>query len=83
MKRGVVSLTFDNLAYLQSFDEVKVCYGDGQYAVTRSLHDAIGYAAKEQTRADEGVLRGVRQLQEELPEKDQGDADLAGIRAPS
>lgn len=44
MKRDVVNLVFDNLAYLQRFDKVKVYYDDGQYVVTKSLHDAIEYA---------------------------------------
>lgn len=44
MKRDVVNLVFDNLEYLQRFDKVKVYYDDGQYVVTKSLHDAIEYA---------------------------------------
>lgn len=44
MRRDVVNLVFDNLEYLQGFDMVKVYYDDGQYVVTRSLHDAIEYA---------------------------------------
>lgn len=44
MKRNMVNLIFDNLEYLQRFDKVKVYYDDGQYIVTKSLHDAIEYA---------------------------------------
>lgn len=44
MRRDVVNLAFDNLEYLQRFDKVKVYYDDGQYVVTKSLHDAIEYA---------------------------------------
>lgn len=44
MKRDMVNLIFDNLKYLQRFDKVKVCYDDGQYIVTKSLHDAIEHA---------------------------------------
>lgn len=44
MRRDVVNLAFDNLEYLQRFDKVKVYYDDGQYVVTKSLHDAVEYA---------------------------------------
>lgn len=44
MKKDVVNLIFDNLEYLQRFDKVKVYYDDGQYIVTKSLHDAVEYA---------------------------------------
>lgn len=44
MRRDVVNLVFDNLEYLQRFDKVKVYYDDGQYVVTKSLHDAVEYA---------------------------------------
>lgn len=44
MRRDVVNLVFDNLEYLQGFDKVKVYYDDGQYVVTKSLHDAVEYA---------------------------------------
>lgn len=39
-----VNLIFDNLEFLQRFDKVKVYYDDGQFIVTKSLHDAIEYA---------------------------------------
>lgn len=44
MRRDVVNLVFDNLEYLQGFEKVKVYYDDGQYVVTKSLHDAVEYA---------------------------------------
>lgn len=44
MRRDVVNLIFDNLSYLQGFDRVKVYYDDGQYVVTKALHDAVEYA---------------------------------------
>ena len=44
MKRDVVNLVFDSLEYLQRFGKVKVYYDDGQYVVTKSLHDVIEYA---------------------------------------
>ena len=44
MKKDVVNLIFDNLEYLQRFDKVKVYHDDGQYIVTKSLHDAVEYA---------------------------------------
>ena len=43
-EKDMVNLIFDNLEYLQRFDKVKVYYDDGQYIVTKSLHDAIEYA---------------------------------------
>ena len=39
-----MNLIFDNLSYLQEFDKVKVYYDDGQYVVTKALHDAVEYA---------------------------------------
>lgn len=44
IKRDIVNLIFDNLDYLQRFDKVKVYYDDGQYVVTKALHDAVEYA---------------------------------------
>ena len=44
MKRDVVNLVFDNLEYLQRFDKVKAYYDDGQYVVTKFLHDAVEHA---------------------------------------
>lgn len=44
IRRDIVNLIFDNLSYLQEFDKVKVYYDDGQYVVTKALHDAVEYA---------------------------------------
>lgn len=44
IRRDIVNLVFDNLDYLQGFDKVKVYYDDGQYVVTKALHDAVEYA---------------------------------------
>ena len=44
IRRDIVNLIFDNLSYLQGFDKVKVYYDDGQYVVTKALHDAVEYA---------------------------------------
>lgn len=49
MKRDVVNLVFDNLEYLQRFDKVKVYYDDGQYVITKSLHDVIEYVLASNT----------------------------------
>ncbi len=43
MKRDLINGLFDNIAYLQKFDEVKVYYDNGQAIVTKALHDAIEY----------------------------------------
>jgi hypothetical protein len=44
MKRNLVAFLFDNLVYFQSFDTVKVYYGNGQPLVTTALHQAVDYA---------------------------------------
>jgi hypothetical protein len=44
MRRGIVDFLFDNLAYLQGFDEVKIYYDDGQQSIAGALHKAIDYA---------------------------------------
>ena len=44
IRRDIVNLIFDNLDYLQRFDKIKVYYDDGQYVVTKALHDAVEYA---------------------------------------
>lgn len=44
MRRDLINLIFDNLAYFQQFTTVKVYYDDGQSTVTSVLHDAIEYA---------------------------------------
>jgi hypothetical protein len=44
LRRDLVNFLFDNLAYFQGYDTVKLYYDDGQAAVTRSLHSALEYA---------------------------------------
>lgn len=44
MRRRIVDFLFDNLAYFQSFDNVKIYYDDGQQSIARALHKAIDYA---------------------------------------
>lgn len=62
MRRDIVDLIFDNLAYFQSFDEVKVYYDNGQEIVAKALHAAIEYALSKnsllyrRTRAADYVL---------------------------
>ena len=43
MKRDLTDALFDNLAYLQAFDSVRVYYDNGQSLVTKVIHDAIEY----------------------------------------
>ena len=44
MRRRIVDFLFDNLAYLQGFDGMKIYYDDGQQSIARALHKAIDYA---------------------------------------
>lgn len=44
IRRDIVNLIFDELAYFQSFDAVKVYYDSGQGVVTKAIHDAVEYA---------------------------------------
>lgn len=44
MRRRIVDFLFDNLAYFQAFDGVKIYYDDGQQSIVRALHKAIDYA---------------------------------------
>lgn len=44
MKRRIVDFLFDNLAYFQTFDSVKIYYDDGQQSIAAALHKAIDYA---------------------------------------
>lgn len=44
MRRKIVDFLFDNLAYFQSFDSVKIYYDDGQQSIAGALHKAIDYA---------------------------------------
>lgn len=43
MRRDVTNLLFDHLAWLQSFDHVKVYYDNGQQIVGNALHAAVEY----------------------------------------
>lgn len=44
MRRKIVDFLFDNLAYFQAFDSVKIYYDDGQQSIAAALHKAIDYA---------------------------------------
>lgn len=44
IRRDIVNLIFDELAYFQSYDVVKVYYDGGQSVVTKAIHDAVEYA---------------------------------------
>lgn len=44
MRRRIADFLFDNLAYFQAFDGVKIYYDDGQQSIARALHKAIDYA---------------------------------------
>lgn len=44
MRRKIVDFLFDNLAYFQAFDNVKIYYDDGQQSIAAALHKAIDYA---------------------------------------
>lgn len=44
MRRKIVDFLFDNLAYFQGFDGVKIYYDDGQQSIARALHKAIDYS---------------------------------------
>ena len=43
LRKDMTAFLFDELAWLQSFDVVKIYYDDGQKVVTRSLHAAVEY----------------------------------------
>lgn len=43
MKRDISSFIFDNLAFFQSFDKVKIYYDDGQQVVSGALRESIGF----------------------------------------
>ncbi len=43
MRRDISNFMFDNLAFFQSFDDVKVYYDDGQDVVSRALRDSVGF----------------------------------------
>ena len=44
MRRKIVDFLFDNLAYFQDFDSVKIYFDDGQQSIAAALHKAIDYA---------------------------------------
>lgn len=44
IRRDIVNLIFDELAYFQSYDSVKVYYDGGQGVVTKAIRDAVEYA---------------------------------------
>ena len=43
MRRALVDFMFDHLEYLQGFDDIKVCYDDGQHSIARTIHGAVEY----------------------------------------
>ena len=43
MRREIVNFLFDNLEYLQGFDEVKIYYDNGQKSIAQAVHKAIDY----------------------------------------
>lgn len=43
MRRAIVDFMFDHLEYLQGFDDIKVCYNDGQHSIARTIHGAVEY----------------------------------------
>ncbi len=44
MRRALVEFMFDNMVYLQGFDDIKVYYDDGQRSIARAIHEAADYA---------------------------------------
>ncbi|EOS49734.1 MULTISPECIES: DUF3800 domain-containing protein [Adlercreutzia] len=44
MRRALIDLLFDNLAYFQQFDTIKIYYDNGQRSIADALHKAIDYA---------------------------------------
>ena len=49
MKRDITNLLFDELAYFQSFEKVKIYYDDGQEKVAKALHAAVEYVIAKQS----------------------------------
>lgn len=47
-KRDLVVFLADNLAYFQSFDQVKIYYDDGQQTIRNALHAALEYEISKQ-----------------------------------
>ena len=48
MKKDLVNFLFDNLAFFQSYDQIKIYYDNGQGNVTRVLHSGFEYALGKQ-----------------------------------
>ena len=44
MRRRLVDLLFDELAYFQQFDAVKIYYDNGQHSLAEAIHEAMDYA---------------------------------------
>ena len=44
MRKRLVDFLFDELAYFQDFDAVKIYYDDGQKSVAQAIHKAVDYA---------------------------------------
>lgn len=44
MRKRLVDFLFDELAYFQDFDAVKIYYDDGQKSVAQTIHKAVDYA---------------------------------------
>lgn len=44
MRRELIAFLFDNLAFFQKYDVVKIYYDNGQQTVAEALHKAIDYA---------------------------------------
>lgn len=49
MRRDISNFMFDNLDYLQSFNEVKVYYDDGQDVVSNALRDSLSFVLSKGT----------------------------------
>lgn len=43
IRRDLVVFVTDNLAFFQSYDNIKIYYDDGQHAITEVLHGAIEF----------------------------------------
>ncbi len=44
MRKRLVDFLFDELAYFQDFDVVKIYYDDGQKSIAKAIHKAVDYA---------------------------------------
>lgn len=64
MRRDIVNLLFDHLAYFQSYEKVKIYYDGARHEVTRALHGAVAYAlSKEATVYRDVTYRDYRLFQ--------------------